>query len=436
MFLTASTETGLHMSVFGGTQTSMQSVSHMYNTQTASATYTGIPISGTSDLGQADVPAGQPVSAAVSASASASDASQPATAVHAVTDTGMDAKPRRDSSSASGRSDTLEQLLTHLQLADNSPELVCKSASKSASSCASIEEDVVIPHGVSAHMSHTPTPRPATGQVTYNQEASMDLRNAAMRNDIRAMETALASGANINYSHMPLSGPAKSSMNTPLDCAVYNNHADSVQWLLSKGANPQMPTVVPPLHVAVTFGYIRVAELLLQNGADANIRNTAGQTALHLMKESRCDVTMIRMLLQHGADPNAEDKEGGWTPLHIASQFGHVDAIQTLLQRGADVEKKTRVGATPYQIAKTRNQRAAMLALQAHLNAIFDQKYAEHWPNQVATAANNRNGASANNGGVTARFGIRQSQEGNGRKRQGGASGVVAHLPEEECCIM
>jgi ankyrin repeat protein len=133
-----------------------------------------------------------------------------------------------------------------------------------------------------------------------------------------------------------------------------------------------------PLMYAVLYGNAETVGLLLQHGADANLRNQSKASALMYAVD---DPTKTRLLLEHGADANARSAEGE-TPLSIASA-GRENAdivVKLLLDRGADVKMNslTRGGALTVAAAFSSNPRLVQLLLE---------KGAEKTPLPLAQAA-------------------------------------------------
>ena len=83
---------------------------------------------------------------------------------------------------------------------------------------------------------------------------------------------------------------------------------------------------------------------LLTHGADVNLHDSDGDTALHGAAQNG-NVEIIGLLLDKGANPNAKNKLGG-TPLMWAAVWGKDDAVRLLLKRGADPSVKDNDGIT------------------------------------------------------------------------------------------
>jgi hypothetical protein len=99
------------------------------------------------------------------------------------------------------------------------------------------------------------------------------------------------------------------------------------------------------------------------NARDAD----SGDTALHIVVRRR-DTPWMGYLLQNGADPNIRDRAGE-TPLMIAARTGFVDGVRVMLAVKADVDLPNSRGETPLMIAVfNRDANMARLLLDAGAN--------------------------------------------------------------------
>uniref|UniRef100_A0A669PWR0 Poly [ADP-ribose] polymerase n=1 Tax=Phasianus colchicus TaxID=9054 RepID=A0A669PWR0_PHACC len=163
---------------------------------------------------------------------------------------------------------------------------------------------------------------------------------------------------------------------------------------------------------------LHFAAVLLQHGADPNIRNTDGKSALDLADPSakavltgeykkdelleaarsgneeklmalltplnvNCHasdgrkstplhlaagynrVRIVQLLLQHGADVHAKDK-GGLVPLHNACSYGHYEVTELLLKHGACVNAMDLWQFTPLHEAASKNRVEVCSLLLSH----------------------------------------------------------------------
>lgn len=103
-------------------------------------------------------------------------------------------------------------------------------------------------------------------------------------------------------------------------------------------AAPRMRNERTPLHVAATSGAVRVAELLLKSGADANAREAGSkETALHIAARSG-SLDMALALVQAGANMDAVNVDGD-TPGAVARRYGH-GALWASIRRAFNVQKR------------------------------------------------------------------------------------------------
>uniref|UniRef100_A0ABD2XM61 Uncharacterized protein n=1 Tax=Trichogramma kaykai TaxID=54128 RepID=A0ABD2XM61_9HYME len=110
-----------------------------------------------------------------------------------------------------------------------------------------------------------------------------------------------------------------------------------------------------PLHLACEWNRNEVAELLLRNGADPNLANDKGETALHAICRKYNDDDFLERCLriceERGQEVriDAQDNAGN-APLHLALRYCHKTTIESLLKRGGDRNLSNARGETPLQI--------------------------------------------------------------------------------------
>ena len=138
-----------------------------------------------------------------------------------------------------------------------------------------------------------------------------------------------------------------------------------VNKILSSGHDPieQFSTDgFTALHLAAFFDHPGIARVLLANGAhcDQPTANEQKICPLHSAVASRSE-RMVRILLAAGADPNLQ-QAGGFTALHSAAKHGDLAMTESLLGNGADPNIKTADGKTAFDFAKEENhERVASL---------------------------------------------------------------------------
>ena len=117
---------------------------------------------------------------------------------------------------------------------------------------------------------------------------------------------------------------------------VRKNRIDEVRTLILQGVDVNSRDVFGDnsgLHWAASLGLAEMARLLIDNGADLDIRNHDRNTPLHwAAAEDQKELVVI--LIAHGADVNARGK-GGWTPLRWAEAHGQKEIARILMAAGA-----------------------------------------------------------------------------------------------------
>ncbi len=116
-----------------------------------------------------------------------------------------------------------------------------------------------------------------------------------------------------------------------------------------------MKNLEKELRSAAQVGYVKLATLLLDQGADVNGKDKDGSTPIHYTASyGRANVATL--LLDRGADVNGKNNRG-WTPTHYAAWNGHADVVALLLDRGAEVNVKTNNGRTPLELTNSLNRK-------------------------------------------------------------------------------
>jgi len=99
-------------------------------------------------------------------------------------------------------------------------------------------------------------------------------------------------------------------------------------------------------------GDTKAVEALLAEGADVNVKDGIGFTALFGAARSGHTET-VKLLLAKGADPNVKLPTSGTTALMYAAYGGRSQVVQTLLAKGAEINVKDNEGLTALEYAET-----------------------------------------------------------------------------------
>lgn len=123
---------------------------------------------------------------------------------------------------------------------------------------------------------------------------------------------------------------------SPLCLAAYFAQFEVAQWLAEQGADVNQaatnPSKVAPIHAAVAANHLGLVELLINKGADVNLRQTRGVTALQSAAH-RGNLDIVKVLVAAGANTQAE-MDSGETALDFAQKDGHQTVIDYLSSLG------------------------------------------------------------------------------------------------------
>lgn len=203
---------------------------------------------------------------------------------------------------------------------------------------------------------------------------------------------------------------------TLAELALRNSQNEAYQILVDAGATPVLMSksiysslLVNAINKQDTTGIA----MLLDAGADVNVRTARGETALlaailnnrFSTNDNSVEYGLVKYLLSIGADPNLEGEEigentplslaafmganisndtmgnkkerntmnlkviklllskgakvsgvtsKGFTPLHLAAQYNSVEAAKLLIKEGAKIKPKNKLGQTPLDLAENK----------------------------------------------------------------------------------
>ncbi|XP_053877738.1 kinase D-interacting substrate of 220 kDa isoform X4 [Malaclemys terrapin pileata] len=166
-----------------------------------------------------------------------------------------------------------------------------------------------------------------------NENGQTPLMLAAEQGNLEIVQELLRKGANCNLED--------ADNWTALISAAKEGYVDIVAELLNCNVNLEHRDMGgwTALMWASYKGCTKVAELLLEKGANPNV--TGQQYSIYpiIWAAGRGHSGIVHLLLQHGAKVNCSDKYGT-TALIWAARKGHLECVKYLLQMGADVDQE------------------------------------------------------------------------------------------------
>jgi ankyrin repeat protein len=119
---------------------------------------------------------------------------------------------------------------------------------------------------------------------------------------------------------------------TSLGLACFFGQSEVARYLVLKGANVNLPSNngfnVYPIHSAAAGNYTDIVRMLIDNGANVNVKQQAGATPLHSAAQNG-NLEMLILMLENGAEVNTR-MEGGKLPADLAREKGFDDIAEIL----------------------------------------------------------------------------------------------------------
>ncbi len=154
-----------------------------------------------------------------------------------------------------------------------------------------------------------------------------------------------------------------------LDAAMHGNH-EVIEALLNKGADINTISEMgytPLMWSVMKDYYIGASRLLMEAGANLNIQNHKGDTALLIaLKESSGNTA--ELLIDNGADIHIQGNGSGFPeiPVALAAYKGYQDIVLKMINQGADVNAQCKDGETALSLAKSMGHNPVVELLLAH----------------------------------------------------------------------
>ena len=158
-------------------------------------------------------------------------------------------------------------------------------------------------------------------------------------------------------------------LSTPMHLAISEGNPLLVKLLLSAGINPNIAepkNLNTPMYQLFTqfdkleHRAIVIAEALVLNGGDPNLRNLEGWAPIHVaIKKGQINAVKWAITWNNKVKDKTKmfnlSLNGGnarWTPLHLAGHSGEYDAVQLLINAGANLFIRNAEMRTPRQVSK------------------------------------------------------------------------------------
>ena len=138
----------------------------------------------------------------------------------------------------------------------------------------------------------------------------------------------------------------------PLVASVVDGDVNALKELLATGSDVNVLDSEydsTALAEAVGRGNREMVQILISAGADVNMKNSSGHTALMSMTQVTTP-EIIWTLLDAGAKGDLRD-EDGMNALHYAASAGHAEALRALLASGVSVDARDDENKTALMIA-------------------------------------------------------------------------------------
>ena len=128
--------------------------------------------------------------------------------------------------------------------------------------------------------------------------------------------------------------------------ALYSSNPELVDNLNKRGSSP--------LTLAAYYNNIEVANYLIDKVDNINGNSDDGTPLMAAVVKGHLEIA--KSLVKAGADPNLTDANGA-TALHYAVMFNNQELATLLIEAGASALMKNNIGQSPLDFAKMHNDK-------------------------------------------------------------------------------
>jgi len=204
-------------------------------------------------------------------------------------------------------------------------------------------------------------PQAVEFSLSEQEKVNQELMKAVETDNMPEAKKLIESKADVNYIDWTYSCLLSATSKAMADLLI--EHKANVNLAIGNEST---------LHRAVEKMDSDLVEILLDNKADIDARNSDQNTPLH----GACDEQTSQLLLDRKADPNAENKRKN-TPMQVIANKGNgsiygLEIIQQLIEAKAAVDHKNNKGKTALHIAfEKQNKDLARCLLTAQASMII-----------------------------------------------------------------
>uniref|UniRef100_A0A8C5YRQ1 Fibronectin type 3 and ankyrin repeat domains 1 protein n=1 Tax=Marmota marmota marmota TaxID=9994 RepID=A0A8C5YRQ1_MARMA len=186
---------------------------------------------------------------------------------------------------------------------------------------------------------------------------------AAQKGYTRLVKILVSNGTDVNLKN----GSGKDS----LMLACYAGHLDVVKYLRRHGASWEARDLggCTALHWAADGGHCTVIDWMIKDGCEVDVVDTgSGWTPLMRVSVVSGSQKVASLLIEAGADVNVRDKDGK-TPLmaavfQVAVLNNHEQLVELLLDKGADASVKNEFGKGVLEMARVFDRQNVVSLLE------------------------------------------------------------------------